>query len=135
MLIVGNLPSYTDTSYEGIRVFNEQMDAAGKTDPTLKKVSGVNAWLSVHAVARVAEQIEGELTRESLLEALRGQAEPIELWDLATFAPGADGPLDEFPRWTSLTEFFSRVSDDYSISKWGDELEPLPLVERLADAA
>jgi ABC-type branched-subunit amino acid transport system substrate-binding protein len=127
MLVASVLPSFRDTSYAGVRRWVAEMKAAGKDDPGLMKPSGENAWLAVYAVAAVAKTIQGNINNVALLAALRKQTRPIDLFGLATFAPGKRGPA-AFPRWTSIKTYFETVRNGQVVS-WGNQLPPVfPLV-------
>jgi branched-chain amino acid transport system substrate-binding protein len=68
----------------------------------------LRAWASVQLFAEVAGGIDGELTRESLVEALDGVDGMEFLWvDSLSYAE--DGPVSEYPRMVVTTVFPSRI--------------------------
>lgn len=103
VIIVGPYPTFRDTHSPGIEKFNADMDAAGVgDDPTLRRTSAVNAWLSVYAVAEIAKQIDGDVTAESLTEALK-TAKDVDLNGLVSWSPSELGSGIDFPRYPGAT--------------------------------
>jgi ABC-type branched-subunit amino acid transport system substrate-binding protein len=102
MLLVSAFPAYSDTDNPAIAQFNEEMDAAGSTDPGLKRSTAINAWLSVYAVKNLitgeggTEAITGDVTNAKLNDAL-GKVKDMDLMGLATWSPSQTGP-EQFPR-------------------------------------
>jgi len=84
---------------------------------------GLRAWAAVHLLARVAADIEGEVTRESLTAALDSVDGMDFLWieDLSFARPG---PISQLPRIASATVFPSRIE--------GEELVPLEPIDPFA---
>jgi hypothetical protein len=85
-----------------IKPFNEQREAAGMgaTSPSDSNVySGLNAWLAVHAFAEVAKTVKGEITNETMKEALEA-AKNIDVEGVLTWSPAELGSpeLGKFPR-------------------------------------
>jgi hypothetical protein len=76
----------------------------------------MNAWLGVHAVAAVAEGIEGEVTSASLKEAIES-AKEVALPGGFEWHPGEEGPPD-YPNVTNW--------DQYLLQFKGGKLETLP---------
>ncbi|GGJ35581.1 ABC transporter substrate-binding protein [Streptomyces brasiliensis] len=102
LLLVSAYQAYSDTSSEGIKAFNADMDAAGSSDPGLKRPTAINAWLSVYAVKVLAEgqggapAIKGDISSASLSDAMT-KAKNVDLMGLATWTPKGSGPA-EMPR-------------------------------------
>lgn len=115
MLLVSAFPAYTDTSNEGIQRFNKEMDAAGDSDPGLKRPTAINAWLSVYAVKALVEgqggapAIKGAVTSAALNDALAKSGD-INLLGLATWSPSKSGPAD-FPRVAHANYSFLKVDN------------------------
>jgi len=133
LMLVAGFPPYTDTSVEGIKKYNDDMDAAGSSASALKRSGSINAWLSVYAVKAVAEgegggkRIDGAITSESLMAAMKA-AKNVDLLGLATWTPMGEGPA-EMPRVAHSTVSFSVV-------KGGDivpsDAKPVDLVAALS---
>jgi ABC-type branched-subunit amino acid transport system substrate-binding protein len=120
MLLAGIFPTARDTTYPGIRKWVSEMTAAGKNDPLFLKPLGLDAWLSVHAVAMIGQAMKGELTNTTLLASLRSQKKPLDLYGLVSFNPGKRGPA-AFPRWGSIKEYFETVKNGQVVA-WGPKL-------------
>lgn len=72
MFVTAPFPSTDDRSVPGIAKYHEEVDAAGVENSTaVRRLAGLNAWLSAHAAMEVAESIEGEITRGSVTAALQ----------------------------------------------------------------
>lgn len=131
MLLGAAYPSYRDTQYPGVRTWIAQMKAAGDGGVSLLKPEGLNAWLGVYGFADIAKSTSGTLTHLSVLAALKKQKAPINLFGLAKWAPGAPGPLPQFPRWNrDLQVFFSTVRSG-NIVAWGGALPPTSVLQQL----
>ena len=92
--------SPSDTSVPGIAEYHAELDAAGIADDrVLRRTAGLNAWLSVHAAAQVAATIDGEITSESMVEALE-RTRDMDVRGLVTWSPADLGasPADPYPR-------------------------------------
>lgn len=91
-----SFPPYTaGDNYPGIANYNSQMDAAGEagvenTDDPNRTESSVNVWAAIHGLSQVASQVDGDVTADTLMAALK-QAEDINIEDLLTWSPGAPG--------------------------------------------
>lgn len=115
LLLVSAFPAYSDTSSQGIKAFNADMDAAGFSDPGLKRPTAINAWLSVYAVKALAEGqggtpgIKSDITSRSLNDAL-AKAGDIDLMGLATWTPKGSGPA-QMPRVAHATYHFLIVKN------------------------
>jgi ABC-type branched-subunit amino acid transport system substrate-binding protein len=101
MLLAAPFPTFRDTKFAGIRKWNAEMKAAGKTEPADTKPNALNSWLAIHGVALLAKKINGPVTATNLTAALRAQKKPLDLFGLASWSPGARGPA-AYPRWNGL---------------------------------
>jgi ABC-type branched-subunit amino acid transport system substrate-binding protein len=122
-LLSSPFPSVRDTSSELVSQFNEEMKEQEGIDPIEAGVTTqqswdvqMNAWLGVHAVAAVAEGIEGEITSASLKEAIES-AKEVALPGGFEWHPGEEGPPD-YPNVTNW--------DQYLLQFKGGKLETLP---------
>lgn len=98
--VASPFPSTNDTSNPAIKQFHEELDAAGVSKAAdVRRVAGLNAWFAMHAVAKVAESIEGDVTAESLAQALKSSG-PIDLFGVMTWDPSKLGSPEygSFPR-------------------------------------
>lgn len=87
MLVSAPFPSVDDRGNPGIAEYHRQLDEAGVEDSeSMRRFAGLNAWLAMHAAAKVARTIEGEITRESMVKALRGTTD-LDLFGLITYSP------------------------------------------------
>ena len=122
MLLGGIYPSFRDTNLPGIKRFVAEMTASGKASDEINlKPLGINAWISVYAVAEAAKWIKGNtVNATTLTRAMRAQKKPVNLFGLVTWAPGAKGPA-AFPRWGSVKEYFLTVKGGKIVS-WGNQL-------------
>lgn len=69
---------------------------------------GLRAWASVHLFAEVAGNIDGDLTRESIVEAF-DQIDGMEFLWIDSLDYTKDGPVEEYPRMVVTTVFPSRI--------------------------
>src|SRR2546423_1434877 len=76
--------------------------------------TGFNSWLAVHAIAKLAQTMKGDLTAATLTAAMRATKKPIDLYGLVSWVPGLKGPA-AFPR-------FSSVKVNFLIVKGGQEV-------------
>ena len=130
MLIGGIFPTFRDTNLAGVKKFVADMTAAGKSSDEINlKALGVNGWLSVYAVQAIAKNIKGDVTNTTLLAALRAQKKPLNLFGLASFAPGAKGPA-AYPRWLAQREYFLTFKGGKQVS-WGSALPPVVVLRTL----
>jgi ABC-type branched-subunit amino acid transport system substrate-binding protein len=101
LLVTAPYPSTDDRQVPGIARYNQELDASGASaDLSLRRLGGLNAWLSMHAAAEVAKTITGDVTRESMNDALH-KARGIDLYGLVTYSPanlGTDLKADAFAR-------------------------------------
>jgi ABC-type branched-subunit amino acid transport system substrate-binding protein len=89
-------PTFSD---RGIKVFNSEMDAAAKAGVGAtndRRWTTVDAWLAIHAIQLVGNQIKGVVTKASLMARL-GKTRGLKVENLITWSPGTPGP-SEFPR-------------------------------------
>lgn len=122
IVIAGPYPSYHDESNPAIKRFNKELDAAGvANEPMLRRSGAVNAWLSVYAAQALAEQIDGEVTAESLTKALDSSSD-LDLQGLITWSPDTLGEGTEFPNYPNGTpERFMIIEGKRFVSS---DLEP-----------
>ena len=113
MLLAAPFPTYRDNQ-AGVKQWVKEMTAAGSNDPTLLKPNGFNSWLAVHAIAKLAQTMKGDLTAATLTAAMRATKKPIDLYGLVSWVPGLKGPA-AFPR-------FSSVKVNFLIVKGGQEV-------------
>jgi ABC-type branched-subunit amino acid transport system substrate-binding protein len=131
MLLGSIFPSFRDTArYPGIKRFVDEMRAAGKASDEINlKPLGINAWVSVYAVAEAATWVKGTLTPSSLNAAMRAQKKTVKIQGLVDWRPGAKGPA-AFPRWTSIKVYWNTVKDG-KIVAWGSQLPPTDVLVAL----
>lgn len=121
MLLGGIYPSFRDTNLAGIKRFVADMQAAGKASDEINlKPLGINAWLSVYAVAEAAKWTRGTVNAASLTRAMRNRKKAVNLFGLVSWKPGVRGPA-AFPRWSSVKEYFLTVKGGKIVS-WGSQL-------------
>jgi hypothetical protein len=131
-LLLGSIfPSFRDTArYPGITRFVNEMRAAGKASDEINlKPLGINAWVSVYAVAEAAKWVKGTLNAQSLLAAMRAHKGTVKIQGLVDWKPGAKGPA-AFPRWTSIKVYWNTVKDG-KIAAWGAQLPPTDILVAL----
>jgi ABC-type branched-subunit amino acid transport system substrate-binding protein len=98
MILSTPFPPPNDLQNPGVKRYNAELDASGAgKDPSLRGLAGINAWLSVYAVADVAKRIHGDITHESLWNALP-TTPSINLMGLLTWDPGSIGKSHFLPR-------------------------------------
>jgi ABC-type branched-subunit amino acid transport system substrate-binding protein len=99
-LVASPFPSIHDTSNPGIKLFNAQLDAGGAgNDPALRRSAGLNAWLAMHALAKIGATIKGDITAASMASALQSSG-PVDLFGILSWDPsklGSSG-YGQFPR-------------------------------------
>lgn len=105
MLVTSPYPSTNDSTVAGVAQYNKELDDAGvKKSISLRRLAGLNAWLSMHAAAKVAGTIEGSVDRASMTAALR-KSRDIDLFGLATYSPSeltTDQKTAVFPRFPAV---------------------------------
>jgi ABC-type branched-subunit amino acid transport system substrate-binding protein len=129
MLLAGAFPTYHDTQVPGIKRWLAEMKAAGKDDVTQLKQLGLDAWLSVYAVKMLSAKIKGEITAASLTKALRAQKKPLDLFGLASYAPGQKGP-SAYPRFGQIKTYFLAARNG-EVRSWGSALPPIFPLQKL----
>jgi ABC-type branched-subunit amino acid transport system substrate-binding protein len=93
-LVASPFPSTRDLDNPGIKRFNKELDAAGvSNEPALRRSAGLNAWLSMYAMAEVAKGIDGPVTAKSMTDALEA-SKPINLFDIMTWDPAKIGSAE-----------------------------------------
>jgi hypothetical protein len=122
MLLAAPFPTFRDTKNPGIRTWVAQMKAAGKDSPADLKPNGLNSWLAVHGIAKIAAKLSN-LTNATLTAALRKQTTPIDLFGLVKWAPGKKGPA-AYPRLSNPGVTFLQVKNGQEVS-WGAKLPVL----------
>jgi ABC-type branched-subunit amino acid transport system substrate-binding protein len=100
--VMSPFPSPRDTSDPGIKAFGAELDAAGVgQDPELRRSAGLNAWLAVHAAAKVAAGIKGDVTPKSMTAALDRtrdlDVEGLVTWSPADYGKDAGSAFPRFP--------------------------------------
>lgn len=104
-LVIGPFPTFRDTDVPAVKQYVEELDASGaKSDPVVRRSSGLNSWLSVYATVKVIEDMDGEINNETFFKALESHGD-IDLFGLLTWNPsklGSDNP--DFPRFPAGAE-------------------------------
>ncbi len=114
MVIASPYPSIRSTSDPLIAAFTKSLKAAG-TDPQTSSAKyahwsvGINAWLSVYAVAAAAKGIKGDVTGASLTQALK-QSGTLSLPGGISWNPSAAGPSG-YPRFAQMTSYFVTIKN------------------------
>jgi branched-chain amino acid transport system substrate-binding protein len=96
-------PASAKDQFPGIAKYNQEMDAAADagvsdTAESNRDSNSLNTWVQVHALANVAKTIEGEVTNESMLAALRS-AKNVDVEGLVNWSAGGTGYVG-FPKIT-----------------------------------
>jgi ABC-type branched-subunit amino acid transport system substrate-binding protein len=103
-------PASAGDQFPGIKAFNSEMDAAGKSGVQSTDIRGaqaVTSWLAVHAVANVAKGATGDITAAALVSALKN-AQSVDVEGLVSWKPNAVGP-SSFPRLTNSGVYLEKV--------------------------
>jgi len=131
MLLGSIYPSFRDSAvYPGIKKFVADMQAAGKASDEINlKPLGVNAWVSMYALAEAATWVKGPLNPQTLVAAMRAHKKPVNIQGLVTWTPGGKGPA-AFPRWTSIKVYWETVRNGKVVA-WGKQLPPTDLLKAL----
>ena len=122
-------PNIHDESVAGVKAWHEDLDAAGIGDEAvLRRTAGLNTWLAYKGVAELGKTIDGDITSESLLTALKEQQEAIDIEGLVEWEPakaGSFGALSRFPphEFHVLTFEGGKVADS-GVGAIPDPLEP-----------
>jgi ABC-type branched-subunit amino acid transport system substrate-binding protein len=127
MILSGPNPSYRDTSTPGIKEFDDQMKAAGFIKPILYRTAGINAWLSVYAVAELAKKVDGDITAASL-SAAAASASGIDLKGIATWNPSTPGP-SKYPRVSASKIYFQKIENGKTVDAGFEPVDAMPLLE------
>lgn len=121
--VASSIVPTTVTDHPEIQRFTEEMDAAqragvaGTEEPRTQ--FALEAWVAVNAFAAVAETIDGEITRESVVEALQ-TAEDVDLGGVVpAWTPAADADPDTVGR--QVYNDFYVVTYDGGLSLYQDE--------------
>jgi ABC-type branched-subunit amino acid transport system substrate-binding protein len=127
MFVAAPYPSTDDRFVPGIAAYHEELDAAGvENAPAVRRLAGLNAWLSVHAAVEVARTVQGDITRESMTTALEATS-GLDLYGLVTFGPaalaGQQGAFARFPR----TDYHVLTFRSPAMVDAGQQLVPDPL--------
>jgi ABC-type branched-chain amino acid transport systems, periplasmic component len=127
MFVTAPYPSTDDRSVPGIAQYHSELDAAGvENSPSIRRLAGLNAWLSAHAAADVAKGVRGDITRESMATALQKTAK-IDLYGLVTFDPAAlSSQTDAFARFPK-TDYHVLTFTSPSMVDAGQQPVPDPL--------
>lgn len=113
MLLAGAYPTVNATGFKTIDRFNDEMDqrAARGDESAAKEKRGIvlEAWLSVHAFAKVAGTVDGTVTREAFTAALAA-AKNVNLGDVTPpWTPSKTGKT--IPRVSNGDGYFLVVKD------------------------
>ncbi|OLT16167.1 hypothetical protein BJF78_14840 [Pseudonocardia sp. CNS-139] len=135
MLVAAPYPSTDDRSVPGIAAYHQELDAAGvENTPAVRRLAGLNAWLSVYAAVEVARTVPSDITRQSMTAALESTS-GLDLHGLATFSPAAlTGQGDAFARFPK-TDYHVLRFDSPTMVDAGQELVPDPLQSVRANAS
>lgn len=106
MMAVSTLPPIADTALPGIRLFLKDMQREANSGDTNAATSQIGqntliGWMAVQGFAKAAASVKGSLTSLSLLTYLH-KAKNLNVQGLATWSPGAIGPLQGY---RSVTNF------------------------------
>jgi branched-chain amino acid transport system substrate-binding protein len=106
--VVNGIPA-TDTSNATGTAYNASM---AKYAPDEKVIAGVGmrAWLSVQLFAKVANTIDGPITRASVLAAMQ-KVKNLKFYWLDSLSFDKPGPLSEYPRIVTPISFPSKLSN------------------------
>jgi hypothetical protein len=110
-----------------IAQYHKELDAFGtENSPAMRRLAGLNAWLSAHAAMRVAAAIQGDVTRDSMTTALQ-KTTGMDLYGLVTFSPselaGLQGTFARFPK----TDYHTLTFDSPTMKDAGQAPIPDPL--------
>jgi ABC-type branched-subunit amino acid transport system substrate-binding protein len=83
MIVTSGMPLWTNTSLQGIKMFNDQMNAIDSK--SVKDEESLNAWAAVWAFAQEARKMSNDVTRANVL-AYWKKLGAFQLFDL--FPPG-----------------------------------------------
>lgn len=100
------VPPPTATNLTAVKTFNKQMDAAGNKTKTIQALTG---WLTIYALQALAQQVKGDVTGASLLDAAH-QARNVNVLDLFKWSPGTPGPKD-YPNASNGTQYVVVAKD------------------------
>jgi ABC-type branched-subunit amino acid transport system substrate-binding protein len=103
--VASPFPSTRDMDNPGIKQFHDELDAAGVGhEAALRRAAGLNAWLAMHATAKLAEGIEGDVTAQSMTDALQ-KSGPIDLFGIVNWEPAKLGSSEygKFARFPPAT--------------------------------
>jgi ABC-type branched-subunit amino acid transport system substrate-binding protein len=124
-------PATASEEFDGIAAYNEQMDAAaeaglGDTGEDKRDSNSLNTWVQIHAIAQLAETIDGEITNTSILEALRS-SEGIDVQGLVDWSPGGTGYVG-FPK---ITDGGALYYGQIENGEYTPEAEPTRVFEEI----
>jgi ABC-type branched-subunit amino acid transport system substrate-binding protein len=127
MWVTAPFPSTDDRSVAAIAQYHKELDAFGtENSPAMRRLAGLNAWLSAHAAMRVAATIQGDVTRDSMTTALQ-KTTGMDLYGLVTFSPselaGLQGTFARFPK----TDYHTLTFDSPTMKDAGQAPIPDPL--------
>ncbi|MDT2006136.1 ABC transporter substrate-binding protein [Rhodococcus opacus] len=118
MMLGGPLPPLTATDkFPGLAKFKADMATAfqaGDKDADPESTSGaaLAGWLGVQAVAQIAANLQGEISRKTVLDALNSTSGVDVQGLLPAWSPGQSGPIESYPRVANTSMFFWEVKDD-----------------------
>jgi hypothetical protein len=65
----------------------------------LRNEAAIDTWLQIHGIAKVANEIDGDVSAASFMKAVK-KAKGIELFGLATWSPGGPRGPKDYPAFT-----------------------------------
>ncbi|MDQ8043064.1 MAG: ABC transporter substrate-binding protein [Solirubrobacteraceae bacterium] len=119
-VLSGPFPSPRDQSNPAMKQYADERGAA--TNQTGQQwvdgaqlseswANSLNVWLAVHAFAKAAANVSGTIDAKSLQSYLSTETNPIDLFGLVDWKPGAAGP-SEFPRFNSMKNYAVSIIDN-----------------------
>jgi ABC-type branched-subunit amino acid transport system substrate-binding protein len=110
-IVIGGFlpPPVAAPQFPGLQAYNTEMAAELATgdqaaDVSKAAASSTTAWLGVHAIAQVAQNLK-TLDAPTLLSTLQS-AKNIDLQGLMTWSPGATGTIPDYPQISNFTYYF-----------------------------
>ncbi|HTX12827.1 MAG TPA: ABC transporter substrate-binding protein [Solirubrobacteraceae bacterium] len=115
MLITSPFPSVRSTQYPLIQAFDSQMEAAGISPQNTSATTyphwmlGINSWLTVWGIDKLAQTFTGDITPASLKTAL-GTATNLQLPGGFVWSPATPGPKG-YDRVSNWTQYFLTIKN------------------------
>jgi branched-chain amino acid transport system substrate-binding protein len=83
---------------EGTKKFLADLEAGGAdmSEPENEAYAAVKGWLDMWALKRLSERVEGDVTKEAMIEATEAATadNPVDLFGLLSWTPGEEGPSE-----------------------------------------